>query len=134
MKLHEYIKNHSPYKEPVWIVDYRFNNRFIEKPIRHVPPTKVAFRPNSEVTKKVYYSDRHFRPYGKDGKLLKKVIAPFDNTGFRSYTGVAVQVFLTEAEAHEYYKQVKREILVKAERELNEVSKQYKNLFEGLEK
>ncbi len=68
-----------------------------KKPIRCVAPTFVQVRPNSEIKKRIYYSESHFRPYGKTD-LLSKVIPLFDTTGFRSNPGTAVQVFETPDE------------------------------------
>lgn len=83
----------------VWICDFRFND-VLEKPIRHVQPTEVTIVDNSELPKgkKVYYSDVFFRPVG-----TKKAIGPYDNTGYRSYPGTSVQVFLSERECREKY-------------------------------
>lgn len=85
----------------VWVCDYRYNDLSLSKPIRHVPPTEVEIWSNDDLpkNKRVYYSSIHFRPIGK-----KVVIAPFDNTGFRSYTGVSLNVFLTEKEAKDHYR------------------------------
>lgn len=84
----------------VWVCDYRYNDLSLSKPIRHVPPVEVEIWSNDDLpkNKRVYYSSIHFRPIGK-----KTVIAPFDNTGYRSYTGVSLNVFLTEDEAKNYY-------------------------------
>lgn len=74
----------------VYICDYRQERG--KKPLRNVPPTKVKVLPKTESNKTVYYSQSFFRPYGKNG-LLSKTIMPYDNTGFRSFTGNPVYVF-----------------------------------------
>lgn len=79
----------------VYICDYR--QEIGKKPLRNVPPTKVLVVPSSESKKTVYYSNSFFKPYGKKG-LLSKEIMPFDNTGFRSFTGNPVYVFDNEQE------------------------------------
>lgn len=86
-----------------WVADYRHKD-VTEKPIRHVQPQLVEVTDNAELpaNKRVYYADFHFRPVGKAG-VLKQVIAPFDATGFRGYTGVSVGIFTTEAECKAYY-------------------------------
>ena len=57
--------------------------------------------------KRVYYSETHFVPYSKKGKLLNKVISPVDNTGFRSREGNDLFVFTTEKECiEEWNKQI----------------------------
>lgn len=90
--------------DEVWICDYRFET-VANKPIRHVVPQKVVIEDNSNLpaNKKIYYSSIHFLPLGKNGKPKKQVIAPFDNTGYRGYTGVSLQIFATEKECREAY-------------------------------
>lgn len=81
----------------VWICDYRQPDKD-KKPIRKVPPTKVNVRPSSEAKKTVYYSNYCFKPYSISGKLTSKEIKPFDNTGFRSFSGNPVYIFDDEQE------------------------------------
>ena len=83
--------------ETVYICDYRLNRDHDARPIRHVKPTKVMIVSNNELPKNktVYYSEYHFRPFNKNGTLSTRVIAPFDNTGYRSYTGICVNIFKT---------------------------------------
>lgn len=90
--------------DEVWICDYRHDD-INKQPIRSVVPQKVVIEDNDNLPKNktVYYSDVHFLPVGVNGKPKKQVIAPFDNTGFRGYTGVSVQIFLTEAECRAAY-------------------------------
>lgn len=105
MNYKEFMDTHKDViGKTVWICDYRFNN-VLEKPIRHIKPTKVEIFDNFDLPKHktVYYSTIHFRPYGKKGQPLKQIIAPFDNTGFRSCTGVSLNIFLTEEECIEHY-------------------------------
>jgi hypothetical protein len=91
--------------ETVWICDLRYTD-FANKPIRHVRPTQVMVRPNSETKKKIYYSESHFAVIGKNGKPLKsKIIAPYDTTGYRAYTGTPVSCFCLEKECIQHYKE-----------------------------
>lgn len=78
----------------VYICDYRRPD-LDKKPARSVAPQLVVIRPNSDLPKgkNIYYSESHFRPIGKNGKELSKVIPIFDNTGFRSYEGVPLKIF-----------------------------------------
>ncbi len=81
--------------EHFWICDYRRPD-LNKKPIRAVKPTHVMVMPNSDLKPnvRIYYSESHFKPVSKDGsKILSKCIPIFDNTGYRAYTGVPLQVF-----------------------------------------
>lgn len=86
----------------IWITDYRRGKS--GGYVRHVPPTLVEVTCNSELpkSKRVYYSEYHFRKV-KNGKASKEILAPYDNTGYRSYKGVSVNVFYTYEEAVKCY-------------------------------
>lgn len=92
--------------EHVYICDYRFNS-IDDKPIRHIQPMKVVVCSNDDLpkNKRVYYSDIHFRPVGENDKIQSRIIAPFDNTGYRAYTGVSLNIFYDEKECKEFYRQ-----------------------------
>lgn len=89
----------------VWVCDFRFDD-YANKPIRHVTPQLVEVTDNALLPKfkKVYYADHHFRPVLNKGKIGAKIIAPYDNTGFRGYTGNSLNIFLTRLECEEFYK------------------------------
>ena len=93
--------------DTLWITDFRFgSDGALNKPIRHVKPTKVKLVSNSELPKNktVYYSNYHFRPINKNGETSKsRIIAPYDNTGYRSYTGVSLNIFTDEKECKDFY-------------------------------
>ncbi|AYB37610.1 hypothetical protein [Brevibacillus laterosporus] len=90
----------------VYICDYRFNN-IDQQPIRHIIPQRVMVFSNSDLPKgkKVYYSEHHFRPLNKKDKPLSRIIAPYDNTGYRSYKGVSLNIFFTKEECIKHYQQ-----------------------------
>lgn len=94
--------NESVLGKQIWITDYRRGKS--GGYVRHVPPTLVEVTCNSELpkNKRVYYSDYHFRKV-KNGKVSKEILAPYDNTGYRSYKGVSVNVFYAYEEAVECY-------------------------------
>lgn len=102
VKTEEIIKGLHNGKE-VWICDYRFTD-FDKKPIRNVKPTKVLIRPISETNKTIYYSNTFFSEIKKDKVVASSVIKLYDNTGFRSFPGVALNVFTTEKECLEKYR------------------------------
>lgn len=83
-----------------WICDYRHED-IMQKPIRHVKPQEVAFFKNSDNPpgKRIFYTDMHFRPLGKNDFVKKQIIAPYDNTAW----GQAVRVFVTERECRAFY-------------------------------
>lgn len=116
MNYKEFMETHADMiGKRVWICDYRFND-IAQKPIRHVKPTEVLIVSNDDLPKNkiVYYSEIHFKPIGKTGKTLKQIIAPYDNTGYRSSTGTSVNIFLSESECVEHYltqcEMIKKEI------------------------
>lgn len=82
-----------------WICDYRLNSKKDSKPIRNVPPKLVQVFSNDDLpkNKRVYYSPVHFREV-KNDKILSTIIAPYDNTGYRAYTGISLNIFKTELE------------------------------------
>jgi hypothetical protein len=92
--------------DTVWITDYR-HNEIQEKPIRHVPPTKVKIFDSSSlpINKRLYYTQYYFRAVGAKGNLLAAIIPAYDNTGYRGRAGGSVKIFLTEEEARSSYKQ-----------------------------
>ena len=86
----------------VWICHY-LRPDLDKKALRNVPPTKVLIRSNEELPKNkiVYYSEDHFAPISKSGKVLNKVISPVDNTGYRGRAGNELHVFTKENECIE---------------------------------
>ncbi|QDX95855.1 hypothetical protein EEL30_21690 [Brevibacillus laterosporus] len=100
----------------VYICDYRFNN-IDQQPIRHVEPQKVMVFSNSDLprNKNVYYSEHHFRPLNKKGKSSSRIIAPYDNTGYRHYTGVSLNIFFSEEECIKHYWRQCKQILKRFE-------------------
>jgi hypothetical protein len=105
----------------VWICHYLRPNSHT-KPLRNVPPTKVLIKSNEELPKgkKVYYSEDHFVPIGKNGKPKAKVIPPCDNSGYRFHCGNELWVFTTENECIlEWNTQVQEVCDVMKQNELN---------------
>lgn len=90
--------------DTAWICDFRHDD-IMNKPIRHIVPQEVIIADNADLPKgkTVYYSNIHFLPLGKNRVPQKKVIAPFDNTGFRGRTGTGVNVFDNEQECRDFY-------------------------------
>ena len=112
----ENIRNGSLNGQIIWICDLRYSD-YNNKPIRNIAPTKVMVRSNSLIKKTIYYSESHFAKLNAAGEPLKSGIIPlFDNTGYRSYAGVALNCFEAEEECVAHYQ------------------KQLKTAIEGLEK
>ncbi len=99
------ITNGSIDGKIVWVYDFRYNN-FDEKPIRKVLPQSVFVQSNDKIKKKIYYSKSHFVGRNKHGDPLKsKIIALYDNTGYRSFPGTPLNVFETERECFAHFKE-----------------------------
>lgn len=109
---HEKIADGQLDGEIVWVCDYRHDD-IAHKAIRHVPPQAVLVRPNLETSQRIYYSESHFAPLNAKGQPLAKVIALFDNTGYRSISGTPVQVFDNEAECRSAYVQACHELIAR---------------------
>lgn len=91
----------------LWICDYR--KTIDKKAARNVKPTEVYIAgekdfEEAELSPKIYYSAVGFATLKKNGTPnLKKLISPFDNTGYRSYAGIGVMVFDNENECIDAY-------------------------------
>jgi len=96
--------NESAVGQIFWICDFRRDD-LDKKAQRHVQPTKVMVRSNKETTKRIYYSEVHFVKVGVNGKVSTTPIMLFDNTGYRSDTGIPVFVFDNEEECIAKYNQ-----------------------------
>lgn len=116
----------------LWACDYRYND-INNKPIRHLKPTQVMVMPKSKTKRRIYYSDFYLAPIGKSGKPLKKVIPIFDNTGYRGYTGVPVQLFLLEYQCIAVYKDFKKKARIQLEEWYTESTKRYEAIKGELE-
>jgi hypothetical protein len=103
--LKEIIEEGSSYVGKVlWISDFRRED-LDKKSSRHVRPQKALLVSNDQVPhKRIYYSDNCFLGLNKSGEPAKsKIISVFDNTGFRSRTGVPIKVFDNEQECKDSY-------------------------------
>ena len=93
----EYFGLENVVGKRVWICDYRNNNKDVfNKPIRFIKPIYVEVCLPTKERERVYYSPIHFKEVGNNEKLLSKVIAPYDNTGYRTYKGVSLNIFYRE--------------------------------------
>tara|TARA_B100002019_G_C21105643_1_gene515784 strand:+ start:203 stop:622 length:420 start_codon:yes stop_codon:yes gene_type:complete len=110
--------------EVVYICDYRQPD-LSNKPIRKQPPTRALIVSNSETNKRIYYSESHFRPFGKNEKLLSKVIPLFDNTGYRSFTGNPLYVFKTHQECVDKWKELVDDIISRKEAYILQLQEQH---------
>ncbi|HHT98015.1 MAG TPA: hypothetical protein GXZ90_09010 [Clostridiales bacterium] len=130
MKWNEYLnENENPVNKMVWIVDIRTSDG--NSYIRNVEPTLVIITSNEDLpkNKRIYYSDYHFRKVGKNGNILKQIIAPYDNTGYRSYPGASVNVFETYEEAITKYNEQIDEVIKELTIRKRELDTVIKNTF-----
>ena len=92
--------------QKVYICDFRQED-LNKKPIRNVQPMLVQVVSNDDLPKNktVYYSDVHFRMIKSKGEgVTSRIIAPFDNTGYRSYSGVMLNIFDNYEECADLFK------------------------------
>lgn len=94
----------------VWICDFRYTD-FNIKAARDISPKKVIIRPTSETKNRVYYSNSFFSEIKNDKVVNSSVIKLYDNTGYRSYAGVPLNIFTTEEEAVVEYKKLAKNLL-----------------------
>ncbi len=87
----------------VWICDYRWTD-FDKKEDRNIKPTKVLIRSTDDTSKRVNYSHCFFSEIKKDKVVNSSLIKLFDNTGYRTFAGVALNAFTTESECEKHYK------------------------------
>lgn len=89
----EEITNGSRDGEIVYVT--HFNPNLDQKATRDVKPTKVMVCSNDAYPTKsaVHYSHSHFRKLKANGEPSSTVIKVYDNTGYRSYTGVPLHIF-----------------------------------------
>lgn len=105
--------------QKIWICDYRKD--IDKKASRHVKPTEVYVAGNKDFVEaglepKIYYSKVGFAKLNKKGEpLLKQLISPFDNTGYRNYSGVGVYAFDNENECIDAYNAQVQEVVAKYE-------------------
>lgn len=118
------------YGQIVWICDYRHNDIF-KKPIRNIKPIKVMVIDNEKLpkNKRVYYSETHFRKLNKKGEANSTVIVPFDNTGYRGYTGKCVDIFDNEIECIKCYLKQCAEIMKMIENGRKESNERFNNMI-----
>ena len=99
------IKEGKYIGQELWVCDYRYKD-FNNKPIRHVKPTKVNCVSNTETDEKIYYSECFFR----EGEKKSSIIRLYDNTGYRMYPGIPLQVFTTEEECRAEFSAQKKKL------------------------
>lgn len=132
---YEEYKHSRMQNEIVWVCDYRFEDSILKKPRRHITPTKVMCDGNCNTSKKVLYSYYHFKRLNKEGKPIKSnIIVPYDGTGYRSYPGVSLQIFLNEEDCRAYYKKTVEEIIAKMKKEKEDILNYFEEMKSKLEK
>lgn len=113
----------------VWICDYRLGEGgAINKPIRAITPKYVEVCSNSTLpkSKTVYYSPIHFREV-KNGKASSNIIAPYDNTGYRCYPGVSLNIFDKEKDCRNFFMKQCNEMLESIKSSLKGITSMFNN-------
>lgn len=118
-----------------WICDYRLNKDKDGKPIRNVVPKMVQVFSNDDLpkNKNVYYSPIHFRAVS-NGKVNSTVIAPFDNTGYRGYAGISVNIFDNESDCRKCFTKQCKNAIREYRDELNRRTTEINNRISEIEK
>lgn len=89
--------------EIIWVCDFRQED-IHKKPIRKVVPTEVIVRPATDTKNTIYYSQSYMSPLSKTTREpLAQEIKVFDNTGYRSFSGVALSAFTTQEECQAHF-------------------------------
>lgn len=121
-----YEKLENVVGKQVWVCDYRNSEKGADlKPIRNIKPLLVQICANDEKNS-VYYSPVHFKEVKTNGKLNSRVIAPYDNTGYRCLTGTSLNIFEAKEECVKCFNNQ----LQVAIRDVEKESKSYKKHFE----
>jgi len=125
------IENGELDNKVVFICDIRHNGNPFEKFIRNIEPTEVMIMSNNTLpkNKRIYYSESHFVKLKKDKTPSKTVIGLFDNTGYRSYSGVALNVFDNMDECKKIYNNQKKKIAEDMEIEIENLTEKMKNFI-----
>lgn len=118
----------------IWICDYRQEDSN-KKAIRHQRPTEVIVRNISELpkNKKVYYTENFFSKLNAKGEVINSSIIPvFDNTGYRSFTGVPLSAFDNEEECKKHYLEQVDKIITMIDNEMESILLSLQNMKEDL--
>jgi hypothetical protein len=94
--------------DDVWVVDFRYDD-ISKAPTRNIAPVRaricqadIVNEPdNFRYTGQLDYTGYYFRPIGKNGQPLTKVLTPY----LYDFEKVSINVFLTEEEAHEKHRE-----------------------------
>lgn len=113
----------------VWICDLRYTD-FNIKAARDISPKKVIVRPTSDTSKTVYYSNSFFSEIKNEKVVNSSIIKIYDNTGYRSFPGVPLNIFTTEEEAQDEYKRLALNLL----KDFNKYKENSMSYFNVLEK
>lgn len=116
----------------VWVCDYRNSEKGAGlKPIRNIKPTFVQVCANGEKDR-VYYSPVHFKEVKANGNLNSKVIAPYDNTGYRCLTGTSLNIFETKEECVTFFNSQLKVAIKDIENEAESYNKHFEYKLSGL--
>ena len=105
--------------QKVYICDFRQED-LNKKPIRNIQSMIVQVVSNNDLPKNktVYYSDVHFRMIKSKGEgVTSRIIPPFDNTGYRSYPGVMLNIFDNYEECANFYNSQVDDVIQRLEHE-----------------
>lgn len=122
-----------------FVCDYRKDTT--QKAIRHIKPIEIILQDNDDYNKagkkypRVHYSKYAFVQINKNGEpIYSKSISPFDNTGWRSYTGIGLNIFDNMQECIDHYNSQVKMVVELYEKEISTIVVSLTNEMEEIKK
>lgn len=107
--LKDVVESLSHRGKTYYVCDYRRPD-LSKKAARSLAPTQVVVLTNADYEEvgmtppRVYYSNVALAKVTKNGEpKYKSLVPPFDNTGYRSFTGIGINVFDNMDECVDFY-------------------------------
>lgn len=122
-----------------FVCDYRKDTT--QKAIRHIKPTEIILQDEDDYNRagkkypRVHYSRYAFVQMNQKGEpVYSKNISPFDNTGWRSYTGVGLNIFDNLQECIDHYNSQVKAVVELYEKQISTIVVSLTNEMEEIKK